>query len=206
MTRDRELRLVTQRLGLDLSDTQLEHILRYAAPEEVERQHAAIRRLASDAKRLAQAVGADALRSGLPTSLLQVLEVDRTPMTGMDLAEIAIATYHTSALKEYKWTLDHLDPPKRWAGSQRAVDFVRSLGFSAEWAGQRSSRRPPFLDVEGPHSLPELHGYQRTIVDRVRRHALQWICGKWWASRDDQSAYGVRKDARRGAGHCRSHS
>ncbi len=165
---DRELRLVTQRLGLDLSDTQLEHILRYAAPEEVERQHAAIRRLASDAERLAQAVGADALRSGLPTSLLQVLEVDRTPMTGMDLAEIAIATYHTSALKEYKWALDHLDPPKRWAGSQRAVDFVRSLGFSAEWAGQRSSRRPPFLDVEGPHSLPELHGYQRTIVDRVR--------------------------------------
>ena len=165
---DRELRLVTQRLGLDLSDTQLENIRRYAAPGEVERQHAAIRRLASDAERLAQAVGADALRSGLPTSLLQVLEVDRTPLTGMELAEMAIATFHTSALKAYKGALDHLDPPKRWAGSQRAVDFVRSLGFSAEWAGQRSSRRPPFLEVEGPHSLPELHGYQRTIVDRVR--------------------------------------
>ncbi len=165
---DRELRLVTQQLGLDLSDSQLENIRRYAASEEVERQRAAIRGLASNAERLAHAVGADALRSGLPASLLQVLELDRTPMTGKKLAETAIATYHTSALKVYKRALEHLDPPKSWAGSQRAVDFVRSLGFSAEWAGQRNSRRPAFLEVEGPHPLPELHGYQRTIADQVR--------------------------------------
>ena len=165
---DRELRLVTQQLGLDLSDGQLENIRRYAASEEVERQRTAIRGLASDAERLARAVGADALRSGLPRSLLQVLEVDGILMTGEKLAEIAIATYHTAALKAYKRALDHLDPPKRWAGSQPAVDFVRSLGFSPEWAGQRNTRRLPFLEVEGPHPLPELHGYQRTIVDRVR--------------------------------------
>lgn len=165
---DRELRLVTQQLGLDLSDGQLENIRRYAASEEVERQRAAIRSLASDAERLARAVGADALRSGLPKSLLQVLEVDGMPVTGEELAEIAIATYQTSVLKAYKRSLDHLDPPKRWAGSQRALDFVQSLGFPAEWAGQRNSRRPPFLGVEGPRSFPELHGYQRTIVDRVR--------------------------------------
>ena len=165
---DRELRLVTHQLGLDLSDVQLENIRRFAASEEVERQRAAIHSLASDAERLDRAVGADRLRSGLPASLLQVLEADRIPMTGKELAEIAIATYHTSALKAYKRALDRLDPPKRWAGSQRAVDFVQSLGFSAEWAGQRNSRRPPFLDVEGPHPLPELHGYQRTIADRVR--------------------------------------
>ena len=165
---DRELRLVTQHLGLDLRDSQLENIRRYAAPEEVERQRRAIRRLASDTERLARAVGADALRAGLPASLLRVLEVERMPMTGMELAEFAIATYHTSALKAYKEALVRLDPPKRWAGSPRAVDFVRSLGFSTEWAGRRNSRRPAFLEVEGPHSLPELHGYQRTIVDRVR--------------------------------------
>lgn len=174
---DRELRLVTQQLGLDLSDVQLENIRRHATSEEVERQRAAIRSLASDAERLDRAVGADALRSGLPASLLQVFEVDRIPMTGEELAEIAVATYHTSALKAYKRALDHLDPPKRWAGSQRAVDFVRSLGFSAEWAGQRNSRRPPFLEVEGPHSLPELHDYQRTIVDRVRAMLCDGFAG-----------------------------
>ena len=164
----RDLRLVTQQLGLDLSDSELENIRRYVAPEEIEQQRTAIRGHSTDAERLAHAVGADALRSGLPASLLQVLEFDHATLTGDELAEIAIATYHTSALKTYKRALEHLDPPKHWAGSRRAVDFVRSLGFSAEWAGQRNSRRPPFLDVEGPRSLPELHGYQRTIVDRVR--------------------------------------
>ena len=174
---DRDLRLVTHQLGLDLSDSQLDDIRRYVAPEEVERQRATIGGLASDAERLARAVGEDALRSGLPESLLAVLEIGRTPLTGVELAEIAIATYHTSALNKYKGVLNHLDPPKRWAGSQRAVDFVRSLGFSAEWAGQRSSRRPPFLDVEGPRSLPELHGFQRIIVDRVRNLLCNGFAG-----------------------------
>ena len=173
----RDLRLVTQQLGLDLSDSELEKIRRYVAPEEIEQQRRAIRNRPTDAERLARAVGTDELRSGLPPSLLQVLEFDRTPLTGIELAKAAIATYHTSALKAYRWALDHLDPPKRWAGSRRAVDFVRSLGFSADWAGQRNSRRRPFLDVEGPHSLPELHGYQRTIVDRVRNLLCNGFAG-----------------------------
>ena len=174
---DHDLQLVSQQLGLDLSESQLETIRRYVAPEEVERQRAAIWSLGSDAEKLEQAVGEESLRSGLPPSLLKVLEIDRAPMTGVELAEIAIATYHKSALKEYRWALDDLDPPKRWAGSHRAVDFVRSLGLSAEWAGQRNSRRPPFLDVEGPRSLPELHGYQRTIVDRVREMLCNGFAG-----------------------------
>ena len=164
----RDLQLVAQQLGLDLSDSELGNIRRYVAPEEIERQRTAIRAHPTDAEKLAQAVGEDALRSGLPAALLEVVEFDRAPLTGLELAEIAIATYHTSALKTYKWALDRLDPPKRWAGSRRAIDFVRSLGFSEEWAGQRNSRRPPFLVVEGPRSLPELHGYQRAVVDRVR--------------------------------------
>ena len=164
----RDLCLVTQQLGLDLSDSDLEKILRYVAPKEIEQQRNVVRGHPTDVERLAHAVGGDSLRSGLPASLLQVLEFNRAPLTAIELAEVAIATYHTSALKMYRWALDHLDPPKRWAGSQRAVDFVRSLGFSAEWAGQRNSRRPPFLVVDGPHSLPELHDYQYTIVTRVR--------------------------------------
>ena len=173
----RDLRLVTQQLGLELSDSELDNIRRYVTPHEIEQQRTAIRGHSTDAGRLAQAVGADALRSGLPGSLLQVLELDRGRLTAVELAEIAIATYHTSALKTYKRSLEHLDPPKRWAGSQRAVDFVRSLGFPAEWAGQRNSRRPPFLDVEGPRSLPELHGYQRTVVDRVRNLLCDGLAG-----------------------------
>ena len=45
---------------------------------------------------------------------------------------------------------------------------MRSLGFSPEWAGEREEKRDPFLEIEGPYSLPDLHDYQRTVVDNVR--------------------------------------
>ena len=64
--------------------------------------------------------------------------------------------------------MERLAPPGRWAGSARAVEFVQSLGFSAEWAGQRGARRAPYLEVDGPFSLPPLHAYQRLIVAKVR--------------------------------------
>ena len=105
----------------------------------------------------------------LPSSLLAVMEKNGSTLTGPEVAGAAIATWHTDALKQCKWFLDHLGPPKKWAGSRKAVEFVRSLGFSAEWAGERDGKRDPFLDVEGPYSLPDLHDYQRTIADNVRR-------------------------------------
>ena len=53
-------------------------------------------------------------------------------------------------------------------GMRRVVEFVRSLGFSTEWAGERHGRRDPFLEVEGPYSLPDLHDFQQAIADKVR--------------------------------------
>ena len=162
-----DLRLVTRELELYL-DVRLEAILRYVPRESIAARRAAVRHHKTDAEKLLHAVREDNLRSGLPESLLAVLESERAPLAGVDLAQAAIATYHTAALKEYRHALDHLEPPARWAGSPSAVDFVRSLGFSAEWAGRPSPRRPPFLEVEGPCSLPELHDYQQHIVAKVR--------------------------------------
>ena len=163
-----DLRLVAQKLGLHLSDDQLETILQYVPPQEVAAQRATIQASETDSEKLLQAVGEDNLRSRLPESLLAVFESKHAPLTGIELAQAAIATYDTAALKEYRHALAHLDPPASWAGSQPTVDFVRSLGFSAEWAGRRSPRRPPFLEVEGPYSLPDLHDYQKHIVAKVR--------------------------------------
>ena len=67
---------------------------------------------------------------------------------------------------------DRLDPPKQWAGTRRAVEFVQSLGFGAEWAGERNRKRDSFIEVEGPYSLPPLHDYQRTVVEKLR-HMLR---------------------------------
>lgn len=164
----RELSIVSRELRLGLSESQLREVLKYKTLREIEERRAAVRNRLTDAERLLEAAGEQALHGKLPGSLLAILESGGVSLTGIQIAEAAIATYHTSALKEYKDALDHLGPPSRWAGSARAVEFVRSLGFSPEWAGERNRRRSPFVEVEGPYSLPELHGYQKTIVDKVR--------------------------------------
>ena len=163
------LRLVSDELELGLNPKKIEEVLSCGTPAEIEERRATIQQQCStDAERLLAAVGEQALRNGLPKSLLAVLEKDGAVLTGIEIAEATIATYHTDALKQYKWALDHLGPPSRWAGSPKAVEFVTSLGFFPEWAGERGGKRDPFLEVEGPYSLPDLHDYQRIIADNVR--------------------------------------
>ena len=141
---------------------------RIAAERAIEKHRATIRECSTDAERILKAVGEEALRQGLPASLLAVLESDGVELSGVQVAEAAIATYHTDALRHYRRALSRLDPPRRWAGSERAVDFVRSLGFSTEWAGERKKNRNPYLEVEGPCLLPNLHDYQLSIAQNVR--------------------------------------
>ena len=167
---DHELRLVSDSLELNLDEHQLEEILQYQTRQEIEELRAAVKECSTDAERLLAAVGEGELRQNLPCSLLEILEIENegVALTGVQIAEAAIATYDSDALRQYRWALDRLDPPTRWAGSARAVDFVCSLGFFAKWAGDRDRKRDPFLEVEGPYSLPKLHDYQKTIVTRVR--------------------------------------
>ena len=167
-----KLQLVVEELELGIDVNETNAILHRRTPQEVKERRFAIRQHSSDAERLLAAVGEQALRSSLPDSLLSILESGDVTLAGTDIAEAAIATWHTDALKQYRWALERLDPPVRWAGSQRAVDFVRSLGFSANWAGERDQKRDPFLEIEGPYSLPDLHGYQQTVVDNVRNMLL----------------------------------
>ena len=160
--------LVLKELGLALSEAAIEDVLQFERREEVENERAEVRRCVTDVERLLAAVGERALREGLPGSLLSVLESERLGLNGTEIAEAAIATWHTDALKRHRASLERLDPPSRWAGSASAVRFVRSLGFSDAWAGERERRRDPYVEVEGPRTLPELHGYQRRIADNVR--------------------------------------
>ena len=163
-----EVRRISDALDLDLSDVQIDHLVRLELAKEVEENRAAVRAMTTDAERLLTAVGGSALRAGLPQSLLEVMEHESGVVTGTDIAEAAIATYDTGALKQFRQHLDHLDPPKQWAGSSRTVAFVESLGFSPAWAGERSTRRDPYEEAMGPRSLPPLHGYQQTIVTNIQ--------------------------------------
>ena len=157
----KELRAVLRELRLEGS---VAAILQHRTQSEIAQARAEVRRQPTDAARLLAAVGEAALRARLPESLLAILD----PLTGIPLAEAAIATHHTGALKEYRHDLGHLDPPQQWSGGLRAVEFVQSLGFGAEWAGERNRKRDPYVEVEGPFSLPPLHGYQHTVVQKLR--------------------------------------
>ena len=171
-----ELQSVTRALELDCD---IEEILRHQPRSEIDKARARVRGCATDVERLLAAIGEDKLRSGLPESLLEILDVAPVPLTGLQVAEAAIATYHTGALREYRHALNHLDPPKQWAGTRPAVGFVQSLGFGAEWAGEQNRKRDPYIEVEGPYSLPPLHDYQHTVVQKLR-HMLR-ADGVWEA-------------------------
>ena len=165
----KELRVVLRELRLDGS---VAVILQYRTRSEIAQSRAVVRRQPTDAARLLAAVGEAKLRARLPESLLAILDSTPEPLTGLQVAEAAIATYHTRALWAYRHDLNHLDPPQQWAGGLRAVEFVQSLGFGAEWAGERNRKRDPYVEVEGPYSLPPLHGYQHTVVQKLR-HMLR---------------------------------
>ena len=164
-----ELRLVASALSLDLTDDDIRQVLAYVMPAEIKQRRAAIRDCPTDAERLLAAVGVDVLRSDLPRSLLEFIKADGGRASDIEIAKAAISSHGTGALRKYRNDLGHLDPPSRWAGSTPAREFVQSLGFPEEWAGEPGTRRDPFEEVEGPRSLPDLHCYQRTIVDNLRQ-------------------------------------
>ena len=163
-----DFRTVVMELGLQLSQSQLELILLGLTDADVKAAREEVRRCSTNEERLLAAVGENSLRWRLPQGLLAILEDTQGALSGIQIARAAIATFHTGALREYRHALEHLDPPRQWAGTPRAIEFVQSLGFSEEWAGERNTRRDPYIEVPGPLSLPPLHDYQRRVVSNVR--------------------------------------
>ncbi len=163
-----ELAAVLNELGKSVTKSLLRDIVNGSDPLEVQAEVEVVRQCETDEERLLAAVGIEGLKRHLPTSLPRMLAGRLGSTAGIELARAAMAKFHTGALEAYKDDLQHLHPPRMWAGSERAVRFVQSLGFDEEWAGHRNTKRDPFLEVTGPRTLPPLHKYQQTAVQRVR--------------------------------------
>ena len=160
-----DLSAVARELGAD--EGVVKKVLDFVTRDEIERRRTEVKAHPTDAAKLLCAVGEHELCDGLPPSLMSAIKDGGASLSGVEVAEAAIATFHTAALFKFRSALADLAPPDRWAGSARAVEFVQSLGFAPEWAGERRRRRAPFVEIEGPLSLPELHAYQQRIVDRI---------------------------------------
>ena len=200
------LELVAEALDLGLGHGAIEAILQRRTPAEIEERRAAVRRYLTDAERLLAAVGEQTLRTGLPPSLLDVLEDGHESLTATEIAEAAIATYHTDALRSFKWALDHLDPPARWSSiaARRGVRpfsrVLRRMGGRAQEdaPGIHGDRRAPVASRVAP--LPTNCRRQRARVTPLQRHQ------QWPATRHGHHADRVGEDPGCGPGDRRSHT
>ena len=163
-----ELAAIIHQLDLQIGELEFDAILQRRVSEAVEEARATVSAEPTDADRLLKAVGHQDLLAGLPRALVALLSDEDVPLDGRRVAEAAIATFHTGALRHYRRHIQHLDPPKMWAGRPAALEFVASLGFGPEWAGSPKPKREPFVDVPGPRSLPDLHDYQEAVVESVK--------------------------------------
>lgn len=162
---DEELSTILGELELSsLPESTVGQILRRETRADIAAACELVRSKSTDVERLLAAVGEEALRQKLPRDLVLMLDDEPGLDRGLRMATSAIAIYDVGALREYREFLGHLDPPKQWAGQDPEVRFVRSLGFSPDWAGQRKSSKETFVDVDGPLSLPPLKSYQEKIV------------------------------------------
>ena len=147
-----ELSSILKELNKPWHQEFLEDILSESEPIDVRNAVETVRQYKTDEERLLAAVGIEGLIHLLPKSLPPMLAGQQGSTSGLELARAAIAKFHTGALKAYKDNLQHLNPPRRWAGSERAIRFVQSLGFDEEWAGHRDTKRDAYVEVIGPSS------------------------------------------------------
>ena len=169
MDREDELRVIGDELNVLQDEGEFYDVLNQPTDEEIEANRARVRSQPDDASRLLEAVGKNALQQGLPAPLVDYYLSEHGSFSGLDAAKAAISTYHTGALRYYRRQIAYLDPPPQWAGSSKAIEFVTELGFPPEWAGERNTRREPFMEVPGPIKLPDLHDYQQIIASKLRQ-------------------------------------
>ena len=165
------LETVDRYFDLGLSAAEIEEIIENREKAQQAALAVEIRSCDDDAERVAVAIGAEALRAGMPSALVDaVSQLSDEALDDRMLGRLALAIYGVSVLKEFRDAQEErgLLPPTTWAGSSRAVQYVRELGFPREYAGWEQARRPAHQMVDGPAELPQMHHYQRSIADGVK--------------------------------------
>lgn len=155
-------------LGLDESDAQT--IIDNKLADEARRLTERMRKASSDGARLLEAVPAETLRARLPHELVAAYEDFHGEPDDQAIADLTLAAFGYETLAKLRGELEAagLQPPAAFAGSRRAIQFVRDLGFERGYAGFKGEGREEALEIEGRVELPELHAYQRTAADAIK--------------------------------------
>lgn len=105
------------------------------------------------------------LLRGFPPATRAAIPPGTSPQ---EIAGLALAMHGPALLARLRneLTLKGLAPPDRWGGAA-AIEFVSDLGFPKEFATGTGARREAELRVSGPVALPELHDYQKSIIQNM---------------------------------------
>jgi superfamily II DNA or RNA helicase len=166
------LDLISSKLDLRLTAEDRDAVLAEREARQVRDRIIQVRSISGTAEKLLAAVGVNAIRQHIPISLIRAMEARRGILSDRELAQLASIVYGVNLLQEFRADFEDagFEPPRQWAGSRTALQFVRQLGFESEYAGSEDERPPEVLKIEGPSALPALHQFQAAITENVKRH------------------------------------
>ncbi|MEV2272920.1 DEAD/DEAH box helicase [Nonomuraea africana] len=125
------------------------------------------RKAESEAEKLLELVGEEALKKGLPEGLLEVEEAEKgRPATGRRIAELAHNAHGSDSLRVYRKDIEANIPEATvsFRGDTNSRKLVNEIGFSESYAGTKSTPLPAVEIVGGPTAYPRLHDYQEKLA------------------------------------------
>lgn len=165
------LRVVSDELQLGMTADEIRSILDQLRSRALKESVAGVRAASTLEEKLAILIGGEAMARRLPKAALDAIrgELGREP-TEHEIARLVLSVYGVGTLQEFRSHLAEQghEPPVQWAGGSSTRRWVADLGFPSEFAGFASASRPAMFTVDGPVELPELHGYQKFVVDRIK--------------------------------------
>jgi superfamily II DNA or RNA helicase len=175
------LRLVSEAFDLGLTNADIERVLQVGLDHNLEllRQEALAVTTVPD--RLDVYFGEDDLREKLPKGLWQSLEAQGLVSPATSVAELYHSVYGKDSIKELAdlFRRDGFpDVPTQWAGGAATISWLRKMGFTSEFAGQRVPPQESEFVVPGATILDPLHDYQQAISAKLRGVLVEETAGR----------------------------
>jgi superfamily II DNA or RNA helicase len=161
---------ISHKFNLGIGTMDIQRVLAATDDLRVKERVAACRLESDPALKLLTLLAPDALKACLPSGLLESVRTLDGDNGDAQLGQLLLLVHGFDVLAELRNDLEGAgyNVPRVWAGSSPAAAFVQSLGFPAEYAGERGQSLDSDFVVLGPPNLNGLHPYQRPIAREIR--------------------------------------
>lgn len=164
------LAVVSEAFDLGLNNADIDHVLKVGLDHHLEFVRQEALSAATTSERLDAYFGEDDLKEKLPKGLWQGLDAQGLISPKTSVSELCLSVYGKDTIKELADLFRREgfpDVPTQWAGGGATISWLRKMGFSAEFAGQRARHQEAEFVVPGATILPDLHDYQERISSEL---------------------------------------